>query len=378
MFISSLLQYSRKQDCKSRMKGRVAILPVSLEGPGQIRPVRRSVRKIITNVKSRIHKILLVLFISTLTTAAFLFWTGEHWFSTEEMQLLETSMRKWKFETGMCDRCNAYNHRRVIIPKGICAQSDYGKNPEILIMVSTIHQHRKFRCYIRNTWGSYSLNNRGKVRVLFLFGKDPGKNLTEEKMLQEEAEQFGDILQDDFNSTYRRGGEVQLIMGYEWAVKYCSNVKHVLKVSDDTFVNVPKILQLVSQTNLSNSIWGQCWNLSYPLRDKTHRWYVSPSEWPAEKYPKYCAGAYMGTTFDVIRKILLISPYVAWSSGNDDVLVGMCIEKLAIPTKDIPGFYVWNRVNPCSMKAPIYVLHTHGYPPEILQYFWSRRDKCFE
>ena len=359
-----------------------------LDCPGQIRPCTRMVRRLLHEFGRKVYwwsgfvtACLIVYLLWDTKRASSSLWSvpaPPSWASREELTLLSDSMDRWRFSMGMCEGCYAYNFNRIVSPSNsICSFKGHREVPKLLILVSTIHTHRRYRCLIRNTWGTYAKNNTGQVRLLFLFGKDPSGNLTDELLLQQEGKIFGDILQDDFNSTYRKGGELQLIMGFHWVVDHCSNINHVLKVSDDTFVNVPKALQLISSANLTNSIWGQCWNLSYPNRDMNHKWYTSLGDWPAPLYPKYCAGAYMGFTLPVIRKILLISPFISWYSGNDDVLIGMCAEKLGIPTKDVPGFYVWDRENPCNLQGIKYAWHFHGHTQEMLRYFWSKRQ-CFE
>lgn len=104
--------------------------------------------------------------------------------------------------------------------------------------------HADRRTAIRQTWGSSEAVSPLKVALVFALGSKAGGEAAQEAVHQE-AEQFGDILQGDFEDTY-----MNLTLKSTMALKYvaaaCGGGKKaprfVMKTDDDIFINVPLLV----------------------------------------------------------------------------------------------------------------------------------------
>jgi Galactosyltransferase len=114
---------------------------------------------------------------------------------------------------------------------------------DLLIIVCSGADHADRRTAIRQTWGSSEALSPLKVAIVFALGSKGGDAAQE--AVHQEAEQFGDILQGDFEDTY-----MNLTLKSTMALKYvaaaCGGGKKaprfVMKTDDDIFVNVPLLV----------------------------------------------------------------------------------------------------------------------------------------
>ncbi len=76
---------------------------------------------------------------------------------------------------------------------------------------------------------------------------------------------------------------------FKWIAIHCSKVKYVLKICDDVVVNTPKLIADFSlRPYKSNRIYGYIYYSSPPIRDPSHKWYVSIHEFDGvyDPYPQ--------------------------------------------------------------------------------------------
>jgi beta-1,3-galactosyltransferase 1 len=88
----------------------------------------------------------------------------------------------------------------------------------------------KQRMTFRQTWLKDTNNNTGLARYVFLLGTLD--NATLQEQLRQESMQFKDIIQFNFVDSYRNI-TYKSIMGFKWAVQFCSKVKFIFKTDDD-------------------------------------------------------------------------------------------------------------------------------------------------
>jgi len=130
-------------------------------------------------------------------------------------------------------------------PKHLC-----GDDPvQLLVLVtSSANGHAERREAVRATWGSA----REGVRLLFLLGQGQDG----QHAIDEEAAEFGDILQEDFKDAYHNL-TLKTIGGLKWSSIFCPQAEFVMKTDDDIFVNVPLLLNsLQSESIFKESLVG--------------------------------------------------------------------------------------------------------------------------
>lgn len=115
-------------------------------------------------------------------------------------------------------------------------------------MVTSGPANFEARSAIRRTWGSASLASKENVEVNFVLG-DPKNEGVQSEVVQEH-EEFGDILQGNFQDSY-----MNLTLKSVFLLKYLSAIdglydglKSVLKTDDDCYVNLP-VLKHAAKNN---------------------------------------------------------------------------------------------------------------------------------
>ncbi|GIY37661.1 lactosylceramide 1,3-N-acetyl-beta-D-glucosaminyltransferase, partial [Caerostris extrusa] len=122
----------------------------------------------------------------------------------------------------------------------------YIRDPEIklLVLVPSAIDHFTERRTIRRTWGSVSNQPHGPMRLGFVLGTT--SNSTEEDLIMNESEIFGDIIQADFQDTYRNLTTKSVLM-LKWVSKHCAHAQYFLKADDDTFVNIHVLTDILQK-----------------------------------------------------------------------------------------------------------------------------------
>jgi len=89
---------------------------------------------------------------------------------------------------------------------------------------------------------------------------------------------------DDYkNLTYKN------VMGLQWAVEFCPQAQMLIKIDDDTAINLPGLLQIAPPMLIDGALLGRVMNGTKPLRQNS-KWRVSRKEWPKRRYPPYILG----------------------------------------------------------------------------------------
>ncbi|EPS61312.1 hypothetical protein M569_13484, partial [Genlisea aurea] len=66
---------------------------------------------------------------------------------------------------------------------------------------------------------------------------------------------------------------------------------YIMKTDDDAFVRIDEILNSLTKTGVTRGLlYGLINSDSQPHRDTGSKWYISPEEWPDEKYPPWANG----------------------------------------------------------------------------------------
>lgn len=171
----------------------------------------------------------------------------------------------------------------------------------LLIIVHTAIFHFERRSQLRMTIANTKLfMHRYKLKIAFLLGTTEDK--TGAMLVEQENRVYGDIVQGDFLDTYRNLTN-KGVMGFRWVTKFCSHAQMVLKIDDDIFVNIFKIIGYYFPMHKRRKNLIMC-NTIFPGRimRRHSRWTVNTDEFRGRMfYPKYCSGfaVLMGT--DTIR-----------------------------------------------------------------------------
>ena len=110
----------------------------------------------------------------------------------------------------------------------------------LLVYVHSAPEHYVQRLLLRQTWAKQSLYDLD-VRIVFFVGRRHAERVLEQAV-QLEAKQFGDIIQADFEDSYRNL-TVKAMSALTWISRYCNRTRYVLKTDDDAYVNMRALLR---------------------------------------------------------------------------------------------------------------------------------------
>lgn len=178
------------------------------------------------------------------------------------------------------------------------SDSDYPRTPLVLILVHSAPGNHQKRLLIRETWGSL---NDPMLRLIFLLGTV--NSTDEQRNLELENSMFSDMVQGNFIDAYRNM-TYKHVMALKWFTYYCPDVKFILKVDDDVFVNTPYLMRYLNYVADSrNLLFCQIIYWSRVKRSYRSKWRVSTKEYSGRYYPPYCPGYAIIYSPDVAFKL---------------------------------------------------------------------------
>ena len=174
---------------------------------------------------------------------------------------------------------NPHPFRYIINTRLLCDND--GDDVFLLIYVHTAVDHHKRRNIIRQTWGDVKQYNVS-VRLVFFLGSPPNISSKESRteaqnLLHFEADQYGDIVQEDFLDTYHNL-TYKGVAALKWIVNSCQRAKFVLKTDDDIFVNMFTLIRHLSRLRDEENVTTNtivCMVYYNMLVMRTGKWKVS-------------------------------------------------------------------------------------------------------
>ena len=211
------------------------------------------------------------------------------------------------------------------------------KSPYLLVLVHSHPSHKAQRDAIRDTWGKIRKDFDAplQVRLVFILG------LSESDLPlagpKRESKLYRDIVMGTFVDSYRNL-TLKSIFGIQWAVEYCTNVKYVLKTDDDTYFNLPPLLQhLQSLRNIS--MLGSL-NTNAPVQ-RQGLWQVKQDQFSNTMYPPYCSGCAYLLSQDILPALLTASKTSPMLPIEDVYVTGVLAHAIGEQCKHSTHFPYW-------------------------------------
>ena len=220
---------------------------------------------------------------------------------------------------------------KVSIVKGnpdICRSS---KHLKWILYIHSAPTNRERRATVRDTWGNKYLFENRRATIVFLVGIP--RQTYERKIIDDEYDRYGDIVQGDFIEDYRNL-TYKAILALQFISSYCSHVPYAIKSDDDVFSSIFKIMQLTEEQGpLKRFLMCFRWHgmpIQRPGKKIIHKtWWVPYDVLPdKEEFDPYCAG--LGWIFSTnIMKELLTYAYSTPFFWIDDVYIsGMVMNQM--------------------------------------------------
>ncbi|XP_071508380.1 beta-1,3-galactosyltransferase 1-like [Diadema antillarum] len=228
------------------------------------------------------------------------------------------------------ERVDEHNYRYVHLPKHRCTLSTGKVKPVFVIfMVVTAPGNFKRRLVVRETYGNekeWPAIKRGSFTSVFLLGTP--KNATLQKLIDEEAAKYGDIVQEDFVDSYANL-TLKTVMGLKWMTLHCRHASFMMKIDDDSMLNQGRFLWIFKNSTISNWTAAEALIGAKVFRNTSSKYYISEEYYPSPTYPPYLNGPgyIMSTDLGAAAyKAALTTPLFPW----EDVFLGTCLKKLNV------------------------------------------------
>lgn len=258
---------------------------------------------------------------------------------------------------------------------------------------------------------TYGFKNQNLLtKLIFLIGrpKDRDQNWKSETVLSE-IEAYGDILQEDFLDTYTNL-TLKSIMLLKWVNNSCGDsVNHILKVDDDSFINVPNLLHILLGGTVpiynatigfydtaaiinfkrqhlmkkNELLLGHLFCRAKPVSDAKSKWYSPYYLYNKDEYPPYLSGTAYLMSLDVAKKLYIQSLSTPYFHLEDVYITGLCATKMKIKRLHHPLFYfsaakTTNKsINLCSLRGMVSEHHLSSDEMMIaFDYVFSKNNYC--
>ncbi|XP_067270980.1 beta-1,3-galactosyltransferase 1 isoform X2 [Pseudorasbora parva] len=230
-------------------------------------------------------------------------------------------------EPGMYHVAYPRKYKFIIDQPDICEE----QKPYVVVIVPVPPWNVDARNDIRKTWGEQKVFGDKVVLVLFLMGIQSGND--EEKLQEQlwnESQQYKDLLQSNFQDSYRNLTIKTMVM-MEWLNKKCQQASYAVKVDTDVLLNVNNLMKMLASLNAveSNYMTGLVWYESPVIREPSNKFFLPYDVYSRNAYPPYPLGMCYIISLDLPQKFLeqakLIKPIYI-----EDAYLGICLERLHI------------------------------------------------
>ncbi|XP_041375760.1 beta-1,3-galactosyltransferase 5-like [Gigantopelta aegis] len=185
---------------------------------------------------------------------------------------------------------------------------------------------------IRDTWGSVSTlgtwpgsKEHFSIKVLFVLGLSKNDSLN--IAVSKEAEERGDMILAEFEDSYFNLTQ-KVLMGFKWIKEFCPTAKYVMKVDEDTYINIPKFVTLTNSRNWNNLVYGPYSFSGTVEREGKTR--VSKEAYPIDVYPPHVKGNIYFMSTHTAMKILAVSEHMPYVNIEDAHITGILAKTLNI------------------------------------------------
>ncbi|KAK3586440.1 hypothetical protein CHS0354_030695 [Potamilus streckersoni] len=223
------------------------------------------------------------------------------------------------------DNINTFT--KFLIKNGdICTE----KRIDFIVYIQSHWTNVDRRRSIRETWLGGKLPADIIIKSVFILGKPINK--TDQVKINNENLVHEDIVQGDFLDTFYNL-TLKSILALRWIYQNCRKAKFVLKVDDDIFVDMLKVVHglVPSLTNKTRNIVCSVKeeNTSIIVRDKESKWYLPEHIFHQRTHlPRFCTGYFVLMTSDLVPELAHMSEGAQYIPVDDVYLFGLLPQTL--------------------------------------------------
>ncbi|KAL3836337.1 hypothetical protein ACJMK2_021770 [Sinanodonta woodiana] len=232
--------------------------------------------------------------------------------------------------------------------------------PFLLVFVPSLPANTNERQTIRRTWGNFASQNTSSfnisARLVFMLGRMTN-GIMFDRLVQKESTEYKDIVQFDFfESSYNLTRK--MMYGLRWVKTYCNSVKYILKVDDDTFINVARLSNyLLTDSNINNkTIHGYSYPNGGPVL-REGKYAVTKDDFPRSQFPPYVSGTSYILPYDAIPGMLDLAERLPYCPVEDAFITGVMRAILDLKLKHSVDFTHMSerKIDPCTFHSKLAV-----------------------
>jgi hypothetical protein len=191
-------------------------------------------------------------------------------------------------------------------------------------------------------------------------------------VVEQEHLKFGDVIQYDFEESYANLS-LKILHGFKWISEFCRSSIYVIKVDEDTFLNVAMLLfSLEKYSNTSeDAVYGSLYRHRRVLRSR--KWFVSEKSFPRSFYPDYLSGTAYTLTSKLLPRIVEMARHYRFPlvQVEDAFITGiLATETIGAKLVRLPGCSTWGEpyVTPCGFVRSKRISHSISLSTRSVSY----------
>lgn len=242
-----------------------------------------------------------------------------------------------------------------------------------VVYVQSAFDHFDRREAMRQSWLSDRWRKFYRFNYTFLLGRKLSVASDEIARQREEMARFGDMeVVDSLVDSYENLANKTVLMLKLFDRKYGGTaVKFLVKVDDDTFVNLPKFMDTVefyeNRAELTDAfIAGQVSFGVVPDRNNNSQYYMPYSLYNQSEYPPFVHGPAYMVSLPAVRRLLKATDNVQ-RVRLEDVYLGLLARMTNVSLFDHKEFHFWPVKTWCAMEK---LTSAHYIEPDMMRKLW--------
>ncbi|GAB6025901.1 hypothetical protein CHUAL_014050 [Chamberlinius hualienensis] len=235
--------------------------------------------------------------------------------------LVTNLMKNYKVMDNILGNLNDF---RLLTDCNVC---DGESDIFMLILVGSHAAHASQRNVLRSTLSRPGIDKL-IFKMVFTFGLLT--DVDSQRSLEEESQQYKDIIQGNFIDSYQNVTHRDL-MAFRWAWQRCPQARYIMRLDDDTSVNIFKLVDVLRDCCSHKPVFIGCfdiWHNAPVYRDG--RYGLTREEHEADTFEDYCFGWMYVTTSLMAFLLDWVSNYVHYYWLNDAFISGSLVGRLGI------------------------------------------------
>ena len=219
-----------------------------------------------------------------------------------------------------------------------------------MIIISSAPGNFEARKAIRYAW--FDIGVYDQVQFVFIMGSS---KTAQESKIVDEILKHDDIIRGKFIDN-DENLSIKTISMLEWVSSNCKNAKFILKIDDQTFVNIEKLQQIIDGKLLdTKSIYGKISKSSVQVRSKKSKKFLSYGK----SHLEFISGPVYMMTSDCVQLIYEAALDSKYFNLEDVFITGVISNLVGIKRINMEEFKdsVPNSISRCNLRN---ILSIHG------------------